>query len=83
MSRVVVAYLVTTLSSLFTRTEGADLFDRVDFRKRLQLADGGVYDNLGLETVWGRYDTVLVSDAGKPFELTRRFQQRCPSKFCV
>jgi NTE family protein len=28
------------------------------------LTDGGVYDNLGLETVWKRYDTVLVSDAG-------------------
>ncbi len=53
----------------FERTEGADLWDRVDFRKRLRLADGGVYDNLGLETAWGRYDTLLVSDAGKPFEL--------------
>jgi NTE family protein len=28
------------------------------------LTDGGVYDNLGLETVWKRYKTVLVSDAG-------------------
>ena len=28
------------------------------------LTDGGVYDNLGLETIWKRYDTVLVSDAG-------------------
>jgi NTE family protein len=28
------------------------------------LADGGVYDNLGLETVWKRYLTVLVSDGG-------------------
>jgi NTE family protein len=28
------------------------------------LSDGGVYDNLGLETVWKRYETVLVSDAG-------------------
>ncbi len=28
------------------------------------LTDGGVYDNLGLETVWKEYDTVLVSDAG-------------------
>jgi NTE family protein len=26
-----------------------------------------VYDNLGLETVWNRYQTVLVSDAGAPF----------------
>jgi NTE family protein len=28
------------------------------------LTDGGVYDNLGLEAVWKRYRTVLVSDAG-------------------
>jgi NTE family protein len=28
------------------------------------LTDGGVYDNLGLETVWKRYKTVLVSDGG-------------------
>lgn len=53
----------------FERTEGADLYDQIDFRRKLQLADGGVYDNMGLETVWGRYDTVLVSDAGKPFDL--------------
>ncbi len=31
------------------------------------LVDGGVYDNLGLETVWKRYKTVLVSDGGGPF----------------
>jgi NTE family protein len=28
------------------------------------LADGGVYDNLGLEAVWSRYQQVLISDAG-------------------
>ena len=28
------------------------------------LTDGGVYDNLGLETAWKRYKTILVSDAG-------------------
>ena len=28
------------------------------------MADGGVYDNLGLETAWKRFQTVLVSDAG-------------------
>ncbi|MEH6415680.1 patatin-like phospholipase family protein [Pseudomonas sp. CGJS7] len=31
------------------------------------LADGGVYDNLGLETCYKRYRTLLVSNAGKPF----------------
>lgn len=51
----------------FEKTEGADLYDHIGFRKELVLTDGGVYDNLGLETVWNRYDTVLVSDAGAPF----------------
>lgn len=53
----------------FERTEGADLYDRGEYRRRLVLTDGGVYDNLGLETVWNRYQTVLVSDAGAPFHL--------------
>jgi NTE family protein len=34
------------------------------FLSEVSLSDGGVYDNLGLETVWKRYRTVLVSDAG-------------------
>jgi len=28
------------------------------------LTDGGVYDNLGLETAWKKYSTILVSDGG-------------------
>jgi NTE family protein len=28
------------------------------------LSDGGVYDNLGLETAWKRHKTILVSDGG-------------------
>jgi len=32
------------------------------FRGKVALTDGGVYDNLGLETVWKRCRTVLVSD---------------------
>ena len=34
------------------------------FLSDISLTDGGVYDNLGLETVWKRYQTVLVSNAG-------------------
>jgi NTE family protein len=34
------------------------------FFDEISLTDGGVYDNLGLETVWKNYRTVLVSDAG-------------------
>lgn len=35
-----------------------------EFRERAVLTDGGVYDNLGLETVWKRHAVVLVSDGG-------------------
>lgn len=35
-----------------------------EFRGEIQLSDGGVYDNLGLETAWKLYSRVLVSDAG-------------------
>jgi NTE family protein len=34
------------------------------FTERLFLTDGGIYDNLGLEPVWKRYRTLLVSDGG-------------------
>jgi NTE family protein len=51
----------------FEAVEGADLNGRAEFTDRIYLSDGGVYDNLGLETVWNRCQTVLVSDAGAPF----------------
>ncbi|ONG54021.1 patatin [Pseudoroseomonas deserti] len=47
----------------FTPGSGHDL-QRRPFTSRVILSDGGVYDNLGLETAWKRYDTILVSDAG-------------------
>lgn len=34
------------------------------FTESFILSDGGVYDNLGLETAWKRYKTILVSDGG-------------------
>jgi NTE family protein len=37
-----------------------------NLRKRIVLADGGVYDNMGLESLVDNVDTVLVSDAGAP-----------------
>jgi NTE family protein len=46
---------------------GEDL-NRPPFTTDLVLSDGGVYDNLGLETAWKRYDTVFVSDAGGHFK---------------
>ena len=47
----------------FKPNSGKDL-QREPFTSKVVLSDGGVYDNLGLETVWKRYDTVLVSDGG-------------------
>lgn len=37
------------------------------YTDRAELADGGVYDNLGLETAFKRYRTLLVSDGGGQF----------------
>jgi NTE family protein len=52
----------------FQKWPGADLYDDISFRTEVTLSDGGVYDNLGLETVWKRLKTLLVSDAGSPIE---------------
>jgi NTE family protein len=43
--------------------EGADLH-RAPFIHAAVLTDGGAYDNLGLERIWKRCRTVLVSNAG-------------------
>ena len=37
---------------------------REPFTTEVVLTDGGVYDNLGLETVWKHYRTILVCDGG-------------------
>jgi NTE family protein len=47
----------------WTPGSGMDL-QRPPFTTRIDLADGGVYDNLGLETAWKRYRTILISDGG-------------------
>jgi NTE family protein len=36
----------------------------VPFTTKIVLTDGGVYDNMGIETAWKRCKTILVSDAG-------------------
>lgn len=41
---------------------------REPFTTEVVLTDGGVYDNLGLETAWKRYETILVSDGGGNLE---------------
>jgi len=47
----------------YTPNSGRDLQEE-PYTTDVVLTDGGVYDNLGLETAWKRYDMVLVSDAG-------------------
>jgi NTE family protein len=47
----------------FTPGTGQDL-QQPPFTETAVLTDGGVYDNLGLETAWKRFKTILVSDGG-------------------
>jgi NTE family protein len=47
----------------FVPGSGANL-QQEPYTSHVVLTDGGVYDNLGLETAWKRYQTILVSDAG-------------------
>ena len=47
----------------FTPLSGFDL-QRPPYTRRALLADGGVYDNLGLETAWKHYQTILISNGG-------------------
>jgi NTE family protein len=41
--------------------------DRAGLLQRIELVDGGLYDNLALEPVWHDHDVVLVSDAAPSF----------------
>jgi NTE family protein len=46
---------------------GANDLQRAPFTTEPTLVDGGVYDNLGLETAYKHFDTLLVGNGGKPF----------------
>ena len=52
-----------------TWSKGSDLPNLEALRRRIVLADGGVYDNMGLESLIDNVDIALVSDAGAPFEV--------------
>jgi NTE family protein len=56
-------YILKVDSKLFKPDPKCPL-QKEPFTSQIVLSDGGVYDNLGLETVWKDYQTVLVSDAG-------------------
>jgi NTE family protein len=49
-------------------TEDGNDLTGPEYRERWLLSDGGVYDNLGVETVWKRCRTLIVSDAGGQIE---------------
>jgi NTE family protein len=53
-------------ASAWEQPSGHDHEDlhREPFLTDVVLTDGGVYDNLGLETAWKRYKTILVSNGG-------------------
>lgn len=59
--------MIKTDPTQWVTTQGATLVTP-EWRQRLVLTDGGVYDNMGLEAAWHRFKTVLVSDAGAPFK---------------
>jgi NTE family protein len=48
------------------------------YTTRPLLTDGGVYDNLGLETAWKRCKTILVSDGSGHIEPKTRFIRSWP-----
>jgi len=52
--------------SQYTPGSGTDL-EQAEYMTGPVLSDGGVYDNLGLETAWKRYQTIFVSDGGGHF----------------
>jgi len=52
-------YVLKVKPSDFSQSKGDPAF-----RMNISLSDGGVYDNMGLETVWKAFENVLVSDAG-------------------
>jgi NTE family protein len=53
-------------ASAWARASGQASEDlhREPYLSDVVLTDGGVYDNLGLETAWKKYETILVSNGG-------------------
>lgn len=58
--------LVLKLPTAIPSAPGADS-NKSPYNKQLELTDGGVYDNLGIEAIWKRCKTLIVSNAGNPF----------------
>ncbi|MCF7847691.1 MAG: patatin-like phospholipase family protein [Kiritimatiellales bacterium] len=58
-------------------------YDDFQLRKKVLLADGGLYDNLGLEAVWKskKYTHVLCCDAGAPFKVLSKLKTNWIGQF--
>lgn len=52
-----------------TFSKGAAIPGIENLRREVVLGDGGIYDNMGLESLVDNADIVLVSDAGAPMEI--------------
>ena len=65
--------LKTNASDWTNEGDFGDLAENVDaLREKIVLADGGIYDNMGLESLIGKVDIALVSDAGAPFSIEQK-----------
>ena len=54
----------------FQRDKYDDLFERADLKRKVSLIDGGVYDNLGIQSIRD-FKTLLISEASSPLKPTR------------
>ena len=61
-------------ASHWSRTDISDLHDDSYLKSTMLLGDGGIYDNMGLERLMRHCDEILVSDAGAPFGINRKFK---------
>jgi NTE family protein len=59
---------VTKYGLKFEPPDGTEDLSAPPYNEKLVLSDGGVYDNLGLETAWKHLDTIFVSDGGGHFK---------------
>ncbi|MBY2937937.1 patatin-like phospholipase family protein [Rhizobium leguminosarum] len=61
------------------KQDGAIHFGDPNYDRKLALTDGGVYDNLGLETV-DEFNPLVVSDAGAPFSTEETVEALWPKQ---
>ena len=61
---IVSPLVLRTDPAAFVAVEGSDLYPDERLRRDVLLLDGGAYDNLGVEAIDDRSETLLVSDGG-------------------